>query len=167
MSTLSASDGGSAPSSAAGGSAERVIERLAESECLRLLGAERVGRLAYTGREGPAVLPIVYRLHEGSIVFHTLEGTFTEQDLRTGIAHADYQVAFEIDQIDPDARGGWAVVVVGSAHHVDTEAERASITGAGADPWPWPEADTAHLMRIRPSHITGRRSYLRTMPADS
>ena len=167
MSTLSTPDGGSASPGAPEGSAERVIESLSESECLRLLGAEQVGRLAYTGREGPAVVPIVYKLHEGSIVFHTLQGTFTEADLRTGIAHADYQVAFEIDQIDPDSRGGWAVVVVGAAHHVDTEAERASIIGAGADPWPWPEAEAAHLMRVQPSRITGRLSYLRTMPADT
>jgi nitroimidazol reductase NimA-like FMN-containing flavoprotein (pyridoxamine 5'-phosphate oxidase superfamily) len=112
----------------------RVIESLDESECLRLLGGARVGRLGYTGREGPNVVPVVYKLHEESIVFHPLEGTFTEEDLRTGIAHAEYEVAFEIDQIDPDTRGGWAVVVVGSAHHVDTEAERASIVNAGGDP---------------------------------
>ena len=80
---------------------------------MRLLGATRVGRLAYTGREGPTVVAVVYKLHEGSVVFHPLQGTFTEEDLRTGIAHAEYQVAFEIDQIDPDARGGWAVLVVG------------------------------------------------------
>ena len=167
MSTLRTPDGGSTPPSAPGGSGERVIESLGESECMRLLGAERVGRLAYNGWEGPTVLPIVYKMHEGSILFHPLQGTFTEQDLRTGIAHADYVVAFEIDQIDPDARGGWAVLVVGSAHHVDTEAERASIIGAGADPWPWPEAETAHLMRIRPTRITGRRSYLATTRAGS
>ena len=138
----------------------RVIESLDESECLRLLGGARVGRLGYTGREGPNVVPVVYKLHEESIVFHPLEGTFIEEDLRTGIAHAEYEVAFEIDQIDPDTRGGWAVVVVGSAHHVDTEAERASIVNAGDDPFPWPEAKTAPMMRIQPVRIHGRRSYL-------
>ena len=83
---------------------DRVIENLDENECLRLLGAGRVGRVAYAGRRGPMVLPVVYKLYEGSIVFHALQGTFMEEDLRTGIAHADYQVAFEIDQIDSDAR---------------------------------------------------------------
>jgi len=150
---------GSAPPSPPGVSG-RVIESLDESECLRLLGGARVGRLGYTGREGPNVVPVVYKLHKESIVFHPLEGTFTEEDLRTGIAHAEYEVAFEIDQIDPYTRGGWAVVVVGSAHHVDTEAERASIVNAGGDPFPWPEAKTAPLMRIQPVHIRGRRSYL-------
>jgi hypothetical protein len=81
-----------------------VAESLNGEECLRLLGATRVGRLAYTGREGPTVVAVVYKLHEGSVVFHPLQGTFTQEDLRTGIAQAEYQVAFEIDQIDPDAR---------------------------------------------------------------
>jgi hypothetical protein len=121
--------------------------------------------LGYTGREGPTVLPVEYRLHEGSVIFRTLQGTFTEDDLCTSIAHADYQVAFEIDQIDPVARWGWAVPVVGSAHHVDGQAERASIINAGADPWPWTEAEAAHLIQLRPRYIHGRRSYPRPMPA--
>lgn len=138
----------------------RVVEDLSEGECLHLLGTARVGRLGYTGREGPEVLPVVYRLYEGSIVFHPLQATFTEDDLRTGIRHAEYRIAFEIDQIDPDARGGWAVLVVGSAHHVDTQAERASIVNAHADPFPWPEAEGAPMMRVQPLSIRGRRSYL-------
>jgi len=136
-----------------------ATEDLDESECLRLLGAAQVGRLAYTGRRGLMVVPSVYKLHEDSIIFHPLEGTLTEEDLRTGIEHADYQVAFEIDQIDPQARGGWAVLVVGAAHHVDTEAERTSIVKAGADPWPWAVAEAVHLIRVLPRHIYGRRSY--------
>ncbi len=145
----------------------RVIENLDEEECLRLLGATQVGRLAYTGLQGPTVLPVVYKLLEGSIVFHPLQGTFTEEDLRTGIANAEYQVIFEIDQIDPLARWGWGVQVVGSAHYVDTDAERASIISAGADPFPWAEAEAVPLMRVKPIYIRGRRSYPRTMAAES
>jgi nitroimidazol reductase NimA-like FMN-containing flavoprotein (pyridoxamine 5'-phosphate oxidase superfamily) len=145
----------------------RVIEKLDEEECLRLLGATQVGRLAYTGREGPTVLPVVYKMHQGSIVFHPLQGTFTEEDLHTGIAHAEYQVTFEIDQIDPLARWGWGVQVVGSAHHVDTDSERASIIGAGADPIPWAQAEGPPFMMVKPIQIRGRRSYPRPMAAQS
>jgi nitroimidazol reductase NimA-like FMN-containing flavoprotein (pyridoxamine 5'-phosphate oxidase superfamily) len=134
-----------------------VLERLDESECLLLIGAGRVGRLAYTGRFGPTVLPVLYKLCEGSVVFRTLAGTFTEEDLRTGIASAEYQVAFEVDQYDPETLEGWVVLVVGSAHHVDTEAERASIINAGADPWP--EAESEHLVRVQPTRISGRRRF--------
>lgn len=42
----------------------------------------------------------------------------------------------EVDRYEPETLEGWIVLVVGSAHHVDTETERASITSARADPWP-------------------------------
>jgi nitroimidazol reductase NimA-like FMN-containing flavoprotein (pyridoxamine 5'-phosphate oxidase superfamily) len=145
--------GGPASPSPHGGSKRMVIEHLADSECLELLGAARVGRLAYTGRYGPTVLPVVYKLHEGSIVFHTFRDTFTEEDLRTGIADAEYHVAFEIEQIDPEALEGWTVLVTGPAHHVDTEAEYESIIEAGADPLP--EAEAEHLIRVKLHSITG------------
>jgi nitroimidazol reductase NimA-like FMN-containing flavoprotein (pyridoxamine 5'-phosphate oxidase superfamily) len=43
-----------------------VLERLDERGCLQLIGAGRHGRLAYS-RYGPTVLPVLYKLHEGSI----------------------------------------------------------------------------------------------------
>jgi hypothetical protein len=56
---------------------------------------------------GPAVLPVLYKLHEKSVVVHTLADTCTEEDLWTGIANAEYQVAFEVDQYDPEpSKGG-------------------------------------------------------------
>ena len=131
----------------------RVAEFLDESECLRLIGAAVVGRVGYTSRYGPAVMPVKYKLHEGSIVFHALPAV--EEDLRTGIADAEYQVAFEVDQFDPDTLDGWTVHVRGSAHHVDTETERASITSAEVDPWP--KAESEHIMRVLPNSIIGRR----------
>jgi nitroimidazol reductase NimA-like FMN-containing flavoprotein (pyridoxamine 5'-phosphate oxidase superfamily) len=144
-----------------------VIEHLGDSECLELLGAARVGRLAYTGRYGPTVLPVMYKLHEGSIVFHTFRDTFTEEDLRTGIAEAEYHVAFEIEQIDPEALEGWTVLVTGPAHHVDTEAEHESIINAGADPLP--EAEAEHLIRVKLHSITGlhtRRALCQSRPLE-
>ena len=114
------SHGGAASSSSPAGPGRRVVERLDKPECMELIGAGRIGRLGYNGRYGVTVLPVRYKLYEGSIVFHTLEDTFTEEDLRTEIAHAEYRVAFEVDQYDPEGRAGWVVEVVGSAHHVDT-----------------------------------------------
>ena len=131
------------------------MERLDERECLRLIGTRRFGRVAYTGRFGPTVLPVLYKLHEASVVFHTFHDTFTEEDLRTGIAHAEYQVAFEIDDIDQVAREGWSVLVHGPAHHMDSEAERAAVRASGVEPWPGGERE--HAIRITPRRITGRR----------
>jgi nitroimidazol reductase NimA-like FMN-containing flavoprotein (pyridoxamine 5'-phosphate oxidase superfamily) len=132
-----------------------VVERLDEAECMELLGAGRIGRLIYSSRYGPVALPSEYKIHEGSIIFRTYRTTFTEEDLRTGIAHAEYEVAFEADQTDPEAREGWLVLVLGSAHHLDTEAERASIADVGLKSWV--EGEPEHFIRVDPIRVTGQR----------
>ncbi|GAB3975511.1 hypothetical protein GCM10029978_059820 [Actinoallomurus acanthiterrae] len=133
----------------------RTIEELGEDECLRLISAGGVGRIAYTGRFGPVVLPVNYKLHDGAIVFRTAPGSPMDEDLRTGISEAEYLVAFEIDEIDMTAREGWSVLIQGSLHHVDSETERASLTRAGVEPWPGGEREL--FVRIIPTRITGRR----------
>jgi Pyridoxamine 5'-phosphate oxidase len=88
-------------------------------------------------------------------VFRTTQDSPTDEDLRTGIADAEYKVAFEIDDFDSVARVGWSVLIQGSAHHVASEAERASMSKAGVEPWPG--GDRELFLRIIPSRITGRR----------
>lgn len=147
---------GSAPAGAGDAADQgRVLEELDEAECLRLISAGGVGRIAYTGRYGPTVLPVNYKLHQGTIVFRAEQDSATDEDLRTGIANAEYKVAFEIDEFNPSAREGWSVLIQGAAHHVDSEAERASVLEAGVEPW---AAGPRELfLRIIPSRITGRR----------
>ena len=122
---------------------------------MELLSTRRIGRLIYTSRYGPVALPSEYKIHEGSIVFRTYLMTYTEEDLRTGIANADYQVSLEVDQTDPDAREGWVVLVRGTAHHIDTEAERASIADIGLESWV--EGEPEHFIRVDPIHVGGQR----------
>src|SRR5215472_7313607 len=137
------------------GTAQGTLEVLDEAECLRLISPGGIVRLAYLGRYGLTVIPVNYGLHEGAIVFRTAQDSPTGEDLRTGIAHAEYQVAFEIDDIDQVAREGWSVLVHGPAHHMDSEAERAAVRASGVEPWPGGERE--HAIRITPRRITGRR----------
>lgn len=132
-----------------------MLEELDEAECLRLIASGGIGRIGYSGRYGPTVMPVNYQLYEGTIVFRTTPDSTTDEDLRTGIANAEYKVAFEIDDFDTAARTGWSVLIQGSAHHVESEAERASVAGAGVDPWPG--GDRELFLRINPSRVTGRR----------
>jgi nitroimidazol reductase NimA-like FMN-containing flavoprotein (pyridoxamine 5'-phosphate oxidase superfamily) len=132
-----------------------VLEDLDEAECLRLISPGGIGRIAYSGRYGLTVLPVNYRVHEGAIVFRTAQDSPTGEDLQTGIADAEYQVAFEIDHFDPAAREGWSVLIHGPAHWMTTEAERASVAASGVEPWPGGPRE--HAIRIAPSQITGRR----------
>ena len=98
--------------------ADRVIEELDEDQCLSLISGGGIGRIAYVGRFGPAVLPVNYALQDGAVVFRTAAHGPLDEDLRTGITDADYKVAFEIDSIDLATRQGWSVLIQGPAHHV-------------------------------------------------
>ena len=132
-----------------------VMEHLDEAECLRLISPGGVGRLAYNGRYGLTVIPVNYKLHRGAILFRTGQDSPTGEDLETGIAHAEYQVAFEIDAINPAAREGWSVLIYGPAHAMTTDAERAEVEESGVEPWgPGPKE---RAIRITPARITGRR----------
>ena len=138
-----------------GVSAWRMAGRLSEAECMELLANGGVGRLVFTSRYGLTALPVVYRIDGESIVLGTWDPAVFDEDLRTGIAHADYQVAMEADQIDPEARAGWFVLAQGAAHHLDTEAERAPFIDAGLEPWI--EGMSAHFIRVTPTHFFGLR----------
>ena len=134
--------------------AERVIEVLDSEQCLALIGPGGIGRIAYTSRYGPTVLPVTYALRDGMIVFRTAEHGPLDEDLRTGIADADYKVAFEIDSIDLDARQGWSVLVQGPARHL-TGADEDTARAAGIVPWA--PGDRELFVRITPHRVTGRR----------
>jgi nitroimidazol reductase NimA-like FMN-containing flavoprotein (pyridoxamine 5'-phosphate oxidase superfamily) len=134
---------------------EPILEHLDEAECLRLMSLGGIGRIAYSGRSGVTVLPVNYKLHEGAVVFRTAQDGPLDEDLRTGIASAEYKVAFEIDDFDLVAREGWSILIQGAAHHVDTEEERASVLEAGVEPWPGGKRE--HFLRIIPLRISGRR----------
>ena len=132
-----------------------MIEELDEAESLLMISTGGIGRIAYQSRFGPAVLPVNYQWHDGAVVFRTTRNSALDEDLQTGITGGDYEVAFEIDEIDAVRRQGWSVLLQGPAHHVDSEAERKSAEQAGVEPWPAGEREL--FVRIVPHRITGRR----------
>jgi nitroimidazol reductase NimA-like FMN-containing flavoprotein (pyridoxamine 5'-phosphate oxidase superfamily) len=134
--------------------ADRVIEELNQNECLALIAPGGIGRIAYNGRFGLVVLPVNYQLQNGAVVFRTAEHSPLDEDLRTGVTDADYQVAFEIDDIDLEAQRGWSVLVQGPAHHLTGDEEEAARAG-GIETWA--PGDRELLVRIALNRITGRR----------
>ncbi len=134
---------------------EPVVEVLDEAECLSLIAGGGVGRIGYTSRFGQAVVPVNYHLFKRTIVFRTGLHSSMVEDLRTGIADAEFNVAFEIDEIQPDTQEGWSVLVQGPAHFVDSQEELAPIAELGVRPWSGGSKE--QFMRIIPIHITGRR----------
>jgi nitroimidazol reductase NimA-like FMN-containing flavoprotein (pyridoxamine 5'-phosphate oxidase superfamily) len=132
-----------------------MLEELTNDESMRLIRQAEVGRIGFTGRFGPVVMPVNYKVIDETIVFRTEEYGSIAEDLRTGIPDADYRVAFEVDEMDPATRTGWSVLLQGSAHHVDDESERARLLAVGVEPWAG--GDRELFMRITPAHVTGRR----------
>ncbi|MER6580220.1 pyridoxamine 5'-phosphate oxidase family protein [Nonomuraea sp. NPDC001023] len=132
--------------------AEPVLEVLDREECLRLIAAGGIGRIAFNGSHGPTVLPVNFRVHDGAIVFRTAAGGPLDEDLRTGLEGVEVMVGFEVDRIDEARRQGWSVLVQGPAHHVTPDEQAAE-----PDVTPWAGGDRRLHIRIVPHHITGRR----------
>lgn len=120
-------------------------------ECLALVAAEEIGRLALATGATPEIFPVNYALADGEIIFRTDEGlklTLAEQ----------HQVAFEVDGLDREAREGWSVVIKGRAQEVtvhDRPELRERVSSLAL--YPWAEGDRGHWVRIVPSQVSGRR----------
>jgi nitroimidazol reductase NimA-like FMN-containing flavoprotein (pyridoxamine 5'-phosphate oxidase superfamily) len=134
---------------------ETIVEELGESEALRLIEQAEVGRIGFTGRHGPVVLPVSYKVIGQDIVFRAGMYSTLGEDLRTGIPGAEYRVAFEVDELRPPTQSGWMVMIQGTAHHVDDEAGRAELIQAGVEKWE--ATENALFMRITPVFVSGRR----------
>ena len=120
---------------------------LAAPECLQLLGRRSVGRLAYVARDGmPDVAPVNYLLHNGDILIRSGSGPKLQAAQRREV------VAFEVDDIDEQMRGGWSVVAVGRLSVVPPDE-----CGTGRPPQPWANGPRQHVMRLRLQRVTGRR----------
>jgi uncharacterized protein len=125
------------------------LELLSEQECRRLLSQARVGRVAVSRGEVPAVFPVNYTVAGEEILFFTAEGT----KLRAAAANAT--ITFEVDHIDPFGETGWSVVVVGRARE---RTEPAVIAGASRSGLrPWVGGDRPHLIAIAIEFVSGRR----------
>jgi uncharacterized protein len=125
------------------------LELLSEQECRWLLGQARVGRVAVSVGEVPAVFPVNYLVAGDEILFFTAEGT----KLRATASNAT--VTFEVDHIDPFAQTGWSVLVVGQARERTEPAVIAGAKRAGLRPWPG--GDRFHLVAIAVEFVSGRR----------
>jgi nitroimidazol reductase NimA-like FMN-containing flavoprotein (pyridoxamine 5'-phosphate oxidase superfamily) len=130
------------------------VEVLDEAECLRLIPAGGVGRLAYSSTFGPVVIPVTYKLCDSSIVFRTVLDSPTDEDLRTGIQGADYKVTFEVEEYDLAARAGWFVLIQGPARHMDSDDDRASALAPLSRSTD--RRTREHFMIITPSVVWGR-----------
>ena len=130
--------------------AQSGLDVIPLAECLRLVGAQRVGRLGFVVGDQPLVLPVNYALEADIVVFRTGVGTKLES-----IANA--KVAFEVDHFDVHEGTGWSVIVQGLAQEIteDIDVFAEALRRAAAPTWVPAPAD--HYIRIVPQIISGRR----------
>jgi uncharacterized protein len=128
-----------------------VMHELSREECLELLAANGVGRLAVSGRDAPVVRPVNYAFDEPSqsVVFRTAPGSKFYSLLRQNAA------TFEVDGIDPHVRSGWSVIIVGSVEEVRSPADIRRLNALGLEQWA--PGDKPHWVRIRAWTVSGRR----------
>jgi nitroimidazol reductase NimA-like FMN-containing flavoprotein (pyridoxamine 5'-phosphate oxidase superfamily) len=125
------------------------LEVLDRDTCDALLTTQRVGRVAVYVADHPIVLPVVYALLDGDIVFRTAPG---EKLIAAALRR---KVAFEIDTYDIDAHSGWSVDVVGTAEEIVHPDELARARALGLPAWAGEARD--RYVRIRTIDVTGRR----------
>ncbi len=124
------------------------LEVLSDEECRRLLTTAQVGRVAVcTGH--PAILPVVYGILDGDVVFRTAPG---EKLIAAALQRT---VAFEIDDYSVATRSGWSVDVVGTAEEIVHPDELARAEALGLEPWAGDVRD--RFVRIRTEEVSGRR----------
>lgn len=125
------------------------IEHLTRDECLALLAADEIGRLAVADGSTPLIFPVNYVLDGETIVFRTDPGTKLDKGPR-------HRASFEIDAFDRDRRTGWSVVATGRLEEVTKFDSRAfaQVRSLGVHPW---AGEKQHWMRLLPDRIGGRR----------
>lgn len=141
-----------------------ALVELTQEQCLALLESEAVGRVALCTPEGPRIVPVSYRVHEGFVLMRTAPYTLLGR-YGPGAVLALEADRLEADRVETDgpgahletsAGGGWSVVVRGAAEVVDDLDEIAAIR-ACADPEPWPDGSRTLYLRVHCREVTGRR----------
>lgn len=143
-STQSANDAFWAAAEAAAG-----LMKLDPTECMELLAAKSVGRIAYASNAGARILPVNYILVGDSIIFRTVaDGEIFHHAL-------DSICAFEIDETDEFFQSGWSVVAVGRLQLAT--ADDFTHMRYGKLPEPWAAGNRNLFLRLPCKQVSGRR----------
>ena len=121
---------------------------MSRAEAIGLLETQQVGRLVYTRRVLPAVIPVNFAVRGGAVMIRTGSKSSFAQAVR-GAA-----VAFQVDELDRAGRSGWSVIVTGIAQLVTDQAELARARADG--PVPWADGTKDYFIRIPLTTVTGR-----------
>jgi uncharacterized protein len=125
--------------------AQGHLQELTDAECWSLAISRPVGRIAWLGRDGLTVVPVNFTVDGRAVHIRTAGYSVLAQECD------DSEVAFEIDDVDPDSRSGWSVLMRGRAHvHFRGE-------GPSDPPDVWPAGSHGLHVSVDVDHVSGRR----------
>lgn len=124
---------------------QRGLEILSRDECVRLLRAGGVGRLAWFDGRRPIVRPVNFAMDGDRLVIRTGEGTIFRA------AQLALAATFEVDQTSNVDHTAWSVIVDGTIGRAEDDAARALPLRSWA-----PEARD-HFVELRIEEMSGRR----------
>lgn len=127
---------------------DRALLVLSRRECIAYLRAQSVGRVVFTERALPAVMPVSYAVLDDSLVTSTTPGSRLAAAARGGV------LAFEVDQLDAATRTGWSVVVTALPELVVDPVDRARVHSVLRS---WAPGSHDLLLRLPLTVVTGRR----------
>jgi uncharacterized protein len=122
---------------------------LSSTQSLELLASNEVGRVVYTDGGLPAVTPVNYVYDQGHVFIRTSKLSQLLRKVPRTI------VAFEVDEVDRKARGGWSVVVTGPCEVVTDSETLARVATLGLEPWA--AGDRNVVLQIATTIVTGYR----------
>lgn len=125
------------------------LEVLDRTECLRLLGTATLGRIGFTSRALPTVLPVNFHLDGERIIVRTGRGGKLDTAAHEGV------VAFEVDEFDPIYHSGWSVAVTGVASVLRDPAELDRVAHQPVSRWA--PAGAEAVIVISTEVVSGRR----------
>jgi hypothetical protein len=120
----------------------RRLAELTRPESLRLLGGVPFGRIVYTVRALPMIVPVRHCVDDGMVVVRT----HVSSDCAGAV------VAFQADNIDSAAESGWSVTVTGVARRVVDVGEVAHYESVLM---PFVDMPHVELIRIYPEIVSG------------
>ena len=123
-----------------------VLAELTRPESLRLLDQVSIGRIVYTMRALPAIVPVCHLVDNGMVVVRT----------HIGAECAGSVVAYQADELVTvnGGAGGWTVTVTGVARRVLDPDELADYEQRLR---PLVSAEGVETIRIYPEIVTGYR----------
>jgi len=131
----------------------REVVQLDPAEAMRLLASVGHGRVVFTRDALPAIRPVNHLVDDGRVIVRTRLTAKVSAAVRSN-ADAGVVVAYEADDLDPERRLGWSVVVTGLA---TTVSDPGQVDRYEQLLRPWVNKVMDTVIAIEPEIVTGIR----------